>query len=69
MEEVIFEFGALKFGRKEGKHISGRENCMCKGSEAWQGHGCWTSGMTGGQDGVARGGSGGEDSGKVGRTG
>lgn len=36
LEEVIFEFESLEFGRKQ-EHIPGRENSMCKGSEARQG--------------------------------
>lgn len=31
---MIFEFGALKFGRKQGEPIPGRENSLREGSEA-----------------------------------
>ena len=34
MEEVIFEVGALKVGRKEGERIPGREDSMGTGLEA-----------------------------------
>lgn len=37
MEEVIFECGALKLGRKEGGHSPGTEDNMGRGLEAWWG--------------------------------
>lgn len=45
LEEVIFEYESLEFGRKR-EHIPGREDSMCKGSVAQQGtHVPWMLGV------------------------